>query len=295
MAAANASTIRAATPIQPFRTAITTKKTAAIATAIPPTQPRTRPPRSSSRSNCGPRAAARQRSATPREQRRAGSGHALAAAGFERRHALEIVQALLDRGFICSLLGEGHSMSAIRYHSTFAMPVKRIAAAMDGFTLLDPGARAFRGHRRAGDRAQRRVPRLVRGRARRVPARVRRRLPGVARSRDRGARPRVALPLPDAGALRRRARRPLPLRRPARRALPLRVRDHARRGARRGRPHRARLRRRGDDAPDARSGLARRRDQRGRGGGSVRADDARSAFSKSRASCCCSRSESRPR
>ena len=43
--------------------------------------------------------------------------------------------------------------------------------------LLDAGARALCGHRRAGNRAQLGLRRVVRGRARRVPAGVRRRLP----------------------------------------------------------------------------------------------------------------------
>ena len=64
---------------------------------------------------------------------------------------------------------------------------------------------ALRRDRRAGDRAQLELPRLVRGGARRVPRAVRGRLPAPARPRGRGARARVARPLPAADEVRRAA------------------------------------------------------------------------------------------
>src|SRR5437660_603404 len=59
-------------------------------------------------------------------------------------------------------------------HSTFAMPVKPLdrLAPRGGLLLLDPGTRPLRGHGRAGRRAQQRIRRVVRGRARVVPAQV---------------------------------------------------------------------------------------------------------------------------
>ena len=123
--------------------------------------------------------------------------------------------------------------------------------------IQDDGARPLRGYRRTGDRAQRLVSRLVRGRPRRVPARVRGRLPGAARPRNRGARARVALPVRRSRGLRRPPARAHPLRRPARCPLPLRVRNRPRRRHADGRRvHRSRVRRLGDAQADARAGLA---------------------------------------
>ena len=118
--------------------------------------------------------------------------------------------------------------------------------------VLDGGAGALRGDRRAGDRAPRVFRRLARGRARRVPGRARRRLPGDPGGGDRGAHDRGARPLPPGRPLRRPAPHLDALRRPARRALSLRVRDRAPRDGtptRRRGVHRARDRRRATRRP----------------------------------------------
>src|SRR5262249_698427 len=119
--------------------------------------------RGSRRERCGPRG-----------RRFLHSQHAL-----ERLHSiLEEAQALLDRGFHALLLGRlVIAFSLYSYIATLLCVSRLVRLASRGrLLLLDTGARAVRRHRRAGDRAQLRLSRLVRGRARRVPARVRRRL-----------------------------------------------------------------------------------------------------------------------
>ena len=86
--------------------------------------------------------------------------------------------------------------------------------------VLDRRPRPLRGDGRAGNRAPRLVPRLVRGRPRRLARRARRRLPADPRARDRGADDRGLPALPPRRLLRRPAPRLGPLRRRPRRALP---------------------------------------------------------------------------
>ena len=120
--------------------------------------------------------------------------------------------------------------------------------AVDGLLLLRGPARPLQRDRRPGDRQQRRLPELVRGRARRLPRAVPGRLQGPDRKRRRGGHARDPRPLPRAVPLRRPAAAVDPRVRPreAARPVPLRVRDRARERADdgRGRLDEPRLRRR---------------------------------------------------
>ena len=109
----------------------------------------------------------------------------------------------------------------------------RRVASVDGFPLLDRGQGPLRGDGRAGSRAQRRLPRLVRGRARRV-LRPRGRLPGNQGSRGRSVHDRGHYSLPPGRRSSTSASDPGALRRRPGRALPFRVPDREGRARRRG-------------------------------------------------------------
>src|SRR6185312_16067738 len=114
--------------------------------------------------------------------------------------------------------------------------------------------------RRTGNREQRRVSELVRGRARQLSRSLPGRLPRADRTGRRSADDRGVRPLCRPVRLRRRATDPHARHAPARRPLPLRVRHRAREratGEDRGGLDRPRLCRRHDAAPDADARLAR--------------------------------------
>ena len=118
----------------------------------------------------------------------------------------------------------------------------RCYARSDGLQVRQRGDRPLRGDRRAGHRAPRRLPRLVRDDEDRVPAPVPGRLPRAAQGGHRRADARGVRALHRRGAVRRPAHGPGTVQRRPRRPLPVRLRGRARRGSGRRRLDDARLR-----------------------------------------------------
>src|SRR5215204_7395921 len=263
-----ASTTRSSSPIQPRRTAIATKNTIPRRTARPPTQARSRPPKSSSKSMSRLTARCRAAGGAAGSGLPAGTGGTTdraAGAGVDASSSATRRSSRSSAAAICPNRSSAALSMAERWHvgADAAENLPRVAA----YAVPARDHRALRRNGCAGRRPPRRLPRLVRDRTRRVPQKVRRRLPGSTGHRRRGHDLRGPRPLPPARRFRRPARDPHPVYRDARCPLQVRVHSRAERRARRRRLDGTCLRRRQDHAAYPRARLVSRGDYAGGGGG----------------------------